>query len=227
MSRRAAALDLPASLIRVGARGERRAREAITAAATRAVIDGLDALLGSRLAEQVEQRVLDRVFAAGNLERVLVRAEAAEIPQRMADQLLVAGIADAIAARIVDGPELERIVVAALESPGAERIADRVVDSPSAERLVARIIESRLLDEAVARLLESEELWILVDEIARSPAVTEAISHQGAGLADEVAGAVRERSLSADDRIERVARRLLRRRPRDRPAVGPPSRARP
>ena len=57
-----------------------------------------------------------------------------------------------------------------------DRIADQIVDSASAERLVVRVIESRLLDEAVARLLESEDLWILVDEIARSPSVTEAIA---------------------------------------------------
>ena len=63
----------------------------------------------------------------------------------------------------------------------------------------------------MARLLESEELWLLVDEIARSPAVTEAIGQQSIGFADQVAGAVRTRSFSADDRLEGAARRLLRR----------------
>jgi hypothetical protein len=50
--------------------------------------------------------------------------------------------------------------------------------------------------------------------VARSPAVTEAISHQSAGLADEVARAVRDRSVSADARLERAARRLVGRRAR-------------
>jgi hypothetical protein len=53
----------------------------------------------------------------------------------------------------------------------------------------------------------------VVDEVARSPAVTEAIAHQGAGFADQVAGELGERSRRADARLERVARRLLRRRP--------------
>jgi hypothetical protein len=129
----------------------------------------------------------------------------------LADRLLAAGIADDIARRVLDGPELERIVVAAMESPAVARLADRVLDSPQAERLVGRVIESRLLDEAVARLLESKDLWLLVDEVARSPSVTEAISHQSVGFAEEMAGAVRNRSRTADARVERLARRLFRR----------------
>src|SRR4051794_6531699 len=130
---------------------------------------------------------------------------------RLADRLLAAGIADDIAQRLLDGPELERIVVAAMQSPGAARLGDRLLDSPQAERLVARGIESRMIDEAVARLLESKDLWLLVDEIARSPSVTQAISHQGVGFAEEMAGVVRARSQRADARVERIARRLLRR----------------
>jgi hypothetical protein len=65
----------------------------------------------------------------------------------------------------------------------------------------------------VARLLESEDLWLLVDEIARSPAVTEAITQQSLGFADQVAGGVRARSRSMDDWLEHKARRALRRGP--------------
>jgi hypothetical protein len=130
---------------------------------------------------------------------------------RVVDGMLEAGIADDIARRVLEGPELERIVVTAMESPAVARLADRVLESPQAERLVARVIESRLLDEAVTRLLESEELWLLVDEVARSPSVTEAISHQGVGFAEQMAGVMRDRSRTADARVERLARRLLRR----------------
>jgi hypothetical protein len=85
--------------------------------------------------------------------------EAAEVPQRMIDRLLADGVAD--------------------------RIADRLLDGPEVERLAARVIDSRLLDTIVERLLESEELWRLVDEIACSPAVTDAIGQQGVGFADQ------------------------------------------
>ena len=55
---------------------------------------------------------------------------------------------------------------------------------------------------------------MLVEEIARSPAVTEAITQQSIGFADQVAGGVRARSRTADDWVERVVRRTLRRQPR-------------
>jgi hypothetical protein len=83
-----------------------------------------------------------------------------------------------------------------------------VVESPATERLMAGVIESRLLDQAVARLLESEELWLLVEEVARSPAVTEAITQQSLGLADQVGDEVRRRSGNADAWLERAARRV-------------------
>jgi hypothetical protein len=50
-----------------------------------------------------------------------------------------------------------------------------------------------------------------VDEIARSPAVTEAITQQTMGFADQVADGVRAGSRRADDWVERAARRALRR----------------
>jgi hypothetical protein len=118
-------------------------------------------------------------------------------------------VVERAARHLLEEGELERIVAGALESPAVDRVAEQIVDSASAERLVVRIIESRLLDEAVARLLESKDLWILVDEIARSPSVTEAIAHQSAGVADEMGAVVRQRSRVADDRLERIARRIV------------------
>jgi hypothetical protein len=113
----------------------------------------------------------------------------------------------------------------ALASPAFERLTQQIVDSPSMERLVVRIIDSRLVDAAVARLLANEDLWIVVDEVARSPAVTEAIGQQSLGFAGQMTDAVRARSIRADARLERAARRLLRRSPRaadgTTPAPGP------
>ena len=62
------------------------------------------------------------------------------------------------------------------------------------DRLVAQVLDSRLVDASVARVLASDELWLVVDEVAQSPAVTEAITQQSAGFADQVAGEVGERS---------------------------------
>jgi hypothetical protein len=105
---------------------------------------------------------------------------------------------------------------ALLRSEFLDELADRVLDSPAAERLVARVIQGPLFDEAVARLLESEDLWVLIDTIARSPIVADAIGRQGVGFADQFADAVRDRTLNADDRLELAVRGLLRRRRRRR-----------
>ena len=67
---------------------------------------------------------------------------------------------------------------------------------------------------AESRIDQLKELWLLVEEIAESPAVTDAITQQGFGFADEVAGGMRARSRNADAWLERTARRALRRPPR-------------
>ena len=92
-------------------------------------------------------------------------------------------------------------------------MVEAALESPTVERLIGTAIESRLVDEAVVRLLQSDDLWLLVEEIARSPAVTDAIARQSVGFADQVADGVRARSRTADAWVERRARRLLRRDP--------------
>jgi hypothetical protein len=160
----------------------------------------VDALARDVVRHAVVERLADPLLSAEVLETVLERADQAKVPQRLTERLLADGVIESAVTRVLDGPELERVAAAAL-------------DSPAAERLVGRVIESRLLDEAVVRLLQSDDLWLLVDEIARSPAVTAAITQQSLGFADQVAGGVRARSRSADVWLESAARRALRRRP--------------
>jgi hypothetical protein len=165
----------------------------------------LDKVLNSRLAADVVDRVSSSALAeralSGALQGPLVEAVARDLVRyRVADRLLSEGLVEQTIARVLEGPELERVVAAAL-------------DSPTVERLIESTIESRMVDQAVRRLLESDDLWLMVEEIAGSPAVTEAISRQSAGFADQVADGVRARSRVADAWIEGRARRLLRRTP--------------
>jgi hypothetical protein len=111
--------------------------------------------------------------------------------------------------RVLASDLAKRAVSRAIEGP----LADVVLNDPEVERLLVRVLESRLVDEAVRRVLDGEELWLVVDEIAQSPAVTDAIARQSVSFADQVAGQVRDRSRSADARLERAARRVLRRSP--------------
>jgi hypothetical protein len=127
-----------------------------------------------------------------------------------------------LASRVVD-EAIERISAHVLQSPEFEQAVAGAIESPATERLVARMIESRLMEDIVTRLLEREELWLAVEEIARSPAVTAAITRQSVGFADQVAGGVRARSRSADTWLELRARRILRRRPAPAPESAKPA----
>ena len=173
----------------------------------------VDVVASDLVRYEVVERVTEQMLEGGVLDRALDRAAATGVPERLAERMLAQGIADQIATRLLAGPELERIVEVALESPGMERVVDRIVESRLLEQTITRIV-----DDVVGELPSSEAMWALIDVIAQSPAVTEAISAQGIGFADQVADEVRERSKSIDARLERGAWRLLRR--RQTPAAG-------
>jgi hypothetical protein len=192
--------SIAAAVVKPAVRGAGRAADA-----------ALEGLLDSRLAGDVVERLAASPLAAraarGALQGPLVEAVAADLVRyRVADRLLSEGLLEQTTARVLEGEEFEHVVQAALESPRVER-------------LIGSAIESRLLDQAVVRLLESDDLWLIVDEIASSPAVTAAIAQQSASFADQVAGGVRSRSLSADAWLEQRARKAFRRRPA--PPAGP------
>ena len=134
------------------------------------------------------------------------------------DAVLASAFVEAATDRVLASPLTEHTITLAVKEVLATDALELAVQNPDAERLVASLFESHLLDEVVARLLQSDELWLVVDEVARSPSVTDAITQQGFSFADQVAGEVRDRSRSADALVERTTRRLLRRRPRPGPA---------
>lgn len=123
-----------------------------------------------------------RLLSDEAVDRALARLEQTGVAQRVAARMLADGIAEQIAQRALAGPETERMLAAAFQGP--------------------------LVEEAVAHLIESQALWVLVEEIARSPSVTEAIAHQGSGFMDQVAERLRDRSRTADTRVQRLADRL-------------------
>jgi hypothetical protein len=122
--------------------------------------------------------------------------------------------------RVLDGPELDRLLTATLDSPRTRAVINRAVASDAAKQLIASVFDTGLFDELVDRLLASRGLWRLIDEVAGSPAVMEAVTQQGLGFADPVGEEVRSRSRGADDWLERAARRLTGRRARTLPPTG-------
>jgi hypothetical protein len=128
--------------------------------------------------------VVVRMMEDDAIDWVLQRAEVAGVAQQVVDRVLADGI--------------------------IEQIADRVLSGPELERMVASAFRSTLPEEVIEQLLKSEAVWILVEEIARSPSVTEAIAHQGTGFLENVAAKARDRSRHADTRVQRLAQRLSR-----------------
>jgi len=83
------------------------------------------------------------------------------------------------------------------------------------DRLITDTLSSQRAKSAVERVLESDELWRLVDRIANSPEVLDAIASATVGLTGVVADEARRRTVTADEYAERIARRLLGRAPRE------------
>jgi hypothetical protein len=152
----------------------------------------------------------------GTIDVVLASPFALEV----VDHVVSSPLVDRTAQRLLTGPEVERLLEMALGSERIEQLMAEALDSPGVERIVNQAIESRLADETITRLIEettarllaSEGLWVLIDEVAASPAITEAITQHGVGFADQVADEVRERTRHADAWMETLARRVLRRR---------------
>lgn len=178
--------------LQFGDRVGRRAGQALAEPARRAVLSSLDAALAAADA------AVTSPLAQEAASRILASRLADDVFQRLTVQ-------------VIDSPELQRRLVQAIDSPEFERLISQALSSPEAGRLVAQVIDSRLVDVVVEQLLVCDGLWLLIDEIAQSPSVTAAISHQGVGFANQIAGVARERSRTADDRLERLAARLTRR----------------
>jgi hypothetical protein len=193
--------------VALGGTARRRARSALSDAIGQAALASLDGLMAWEFTDRAVSTAL-RGPLVDAVARDLTRFTVLE---RVAGPAFTEGVIEQVAVRVLDSAELEQLVSRALESPGMERLLTGTMESPATERLVTRVIESRLLEQTFTRLLESEELWVLVEEIARSPAVTEAITQQSLGFADQVAAGVRDSSSGADAWLERAARRVRRR----------------
>jgi len=203
-----------------------RTAEAAVSAPARLVAPAAGAALGSPAfgpARRTAERALGDLADLGGRWETQARLRLERAGQDLLrgpliDQL-VAALAEArvierIVERLLDEEVAERIVVVALGSPTIDRIVERVLESPSVERAIERVLESSLVSATTERVLVSPELQRVVERIANSPEVRNAIAQQSFGLADVVAQEVRSRSVTGDETAERLARSILRRRPR-------------
>jgi uncharacterized RDD family membrane protein YckC len=95
-----------------------------------------------------------------------------------------------------------------------EEAVGSALRSPPVERALNEAIDSEMIERIWERLLASEEVQKLVERIAEAPEVRSAIAAQGAGLIDDIGREAADATHRADDGLERIARRTLRRPPR-------------
>ena len=161
----------------------------------------LDPVLRSRVLDPVRvpsEYLLER--GAQELERWARIGRAEEQRSRVVTRRLMMAPVEDIVAYLRANPELEQLV-----RTQAQSLLDELADDPR----LAAVIRTQG-DQYVDHLHEHPE------------AVQELVRGQSAGLAEEVANSVRQRTVSADILVERFVRTLLRRRPRRDLPEAPP-----
>lgn len=173
---------------------------------------------------------LPRTAISPELDRIAFRARARgaayDAWEMTFDTVVRHRLIERIVDRLLSEGVVERVVAVAIEHPATDRILTSMLDSPGLERLLVTIAQSETGDRLLEGVLWSEQLDRIVTHIAESDQVRVAVTQQGFGLADEVAGELRSRTAAADALLERVARSMIRRRrvrPTQAPGPGPVS----
>jgi hypothetical protein len=178
-------------------------------------------LLDRAIRALIEARLLERLATEAlegeSLERVLAIAAERGAAIRAADVVLADDSIERLLAHVLEQPAVDRVIERAIASPVFEQHVAAALDQPGLERVLQRALASRFAQAATEQILASDELLEVVSHIARSEAVREALQSQTHGLVDDVGDELRDRTAGVDDRMEGLARRLLRRKARMSP----------
>jgi uncharacterized RDD family membrane protein YckC/plasmid stabilization system protein ParE len=124
------------------------------------------------------ETAIEELLSTPEVGRVLDRALAGSLPEEATRSLVRHGVAERIVRELAASGELERMVDRALASPETLALVDRVLAS-----------------EAMAHVLQ---------RALAGPEVRAAMAAQSAGLAEQVAGDVRDSATSVDRRLSSV-----------------------
>jgi uncharacterized RDD family membrane protein YckC len=143
--------------------------------------------------------------AQGSAERVLDEVLAGPLPEAFARSIVEHRVIERFAAELAKRGDLEGMTVAALESEQAEQLVKKVLASPALEKMLVDAVEGPLPRELANRMLQDPEV---------QGAIRQIVAQQTTGFAEEAAEAARRRAALADDRAERLPRRLFGKGPR-------------
>jgi hypothetical protein len=155
------------------------------------------ARLRSRL-EGLAETVLESPEVARTIDRVI----AGTLPDAIVGSLLEHRVAERVAAELATTMDLDLAVNAVLDRESTQQLVQAVLASPGFDRLLV---------QATDRALSGPEMQRIVQHVASSPEVREALTRQSTSLAEEMVASVRTRAESLDDVAERTVRGWLRR----------------
>ncbi|MDX6636244.1 MAG: hypothetical protein QOF06_2447 [Solirubrobacterales bacterium] len=114
----------------------------------------------------------------------------------------------------VESQAVERAMARVLEGPVIQEAVEGALESDAVKKALLEAMDSELVDEVWKRLLASDQAQQLVERIAEAPEVRAAISAQGIGLVEDIGRTIGGLARRADNRFERIARRIFLRQPR-------------
>jgi hypothetical protein len=155
------------------------------------------ARLRSRL-EGLAEDILDSPEVARTIDRVI----AGTLPDAIVRSLLEHRVAERVASELATTMDLDVAVTAVLDRESTQQLVQAVLASPGFDRLLV---------QATDRALTGPEMQRIVQHVASSPEVREALTRQSTSLAEEMVASVRTRAESLDDAAERTVRGWLRR----------------
>lgn len=109
----------------------------------------------------------------------------------------------------VESQAVERAMVRVLEGPVVQEAVEGALESDAVKKALLEAMDSELVDEVWKRLLASDQAQQLVERIAEAPEVRAAISAQGIGLVEDIGRTIGALARRADNRFERIARKLF------------------
>jgi hypothetical protein len=190
-----AALGLAVGGARAGLAAARLAALPLRLAARAPVVGGPLRRAGADLAHQGD---LARARVRVQLEAIALEVLSAPEMERTLDRMLAGKLTDALGRSLAEHRVVERVAVQVIATTDVDRVIGAALDHPMTERALERILTSREMDR-------------LVQYIATSPAVLDAVSTHTQTLAEEMVTSVRTRSQAVDDVAERTVRGWLRR----------------
>ena len=146
--------------------------------------------------------LLDDVLCAPEVERAVDRILAGPLPDAVVRSLLEHQVVERLAAELAADVDVDLAVGAALEHETTQRLVAAIVASPGLDQLLV---------QATDRVLRGPELQRVVEHVAHSPEVREALTQQSTTMAEELADGLRTRAETLDDVAERTVRGWLRR----------------